>query len=473
MCPASHLAWRAHGSIPVQEGRLEPTTPPHVPQYLCCPGGLAGAVRSVLGGAAALFGLRRWLRASKSPHGDFLPAHSVSEQSELPDQGGGTGQGALRSHPRGRRHRLLQASSCSLPVLWVQQRWAPLHVPPCPTLLPVQCCPMQPLFPPCCSRPPSTSGSCPPPLGPFGSPMWLCQCCVAWWVWVGEGVQQLFPPFCFPKKRRQQRGRDGVLLHGDKAMMHHQCGHTLGTRYCATCWSLKARMCPVGTAHLWQRGQSPRCSSSWVAALFFKRGDQRVPSETKHLLYLGTRKQGWPSCHCTLRGRAMAPSLPSGLGPCRGGRQGRGYRRGPTQLCLPPHSIACLLPAPLALCARRGRGRIPASPWGSSSQRRCFCWVKVSVGFVLSPAGDKWCSALRVCAGFGGLLRPGHVLRLLRSAVRLGSAVRHGSGGIWGICGIWGALWGCFFAPFHWDERRDGDAVMLLSLLTHPHLAPR
>lgn len=107
-CPASHLAWRAHSSIPVQGGLLEPTKPPHVPRYLCCPGGLTGAACSVLGGAA-LFGLRRWLRASKSPHGDFLPAHNASEQSELPDEAGGAGQGGLRSHPRGRGHPLLWA----------------------------------------------------------------------------------------------------------------------------------------------------------------------------------------------------------------------------------------------------------------------------------------------------------------------------------------------------------------------------
>eukprot|EP00076_Gallus_gallus_P034519 XP_025000057.1 sodium/iodide cotransporter isoform X4 [Gallus gallus] len=173
------------------------------------------------------------------------------------------------------------------------------------------------------------------------------------------------------------------------------------------------------------RGDSP---SSWVAALLFRRGDQHALGGTKQLLHLGMRKEGCPYCHCAPRGRATAPSSPSGLGPYTGGRQGRGYRRGPTQLRVPPHTIPCLLPAPLALCARRGRGRIPASPWGSSSQGRCFCRVKVSVGFVLSPAGDKWCSALRVCAGFGGLLRPGRVLRLLRSVVGQGSAVCLGLG---------------------------------------------
>lgn len=192
------------------------------------------------------------------------------------------------------------------------------------------------------------------------------------------------------------------------------------------------------------RGDSP---SSWVAALLFRRGDQHALGGTKQLLHLGMRKEGCPYCHCAPRGRATAPSSPSGLGPYTGGRQGRGYRRGPTQLRVPPHTIPCLLPAPLALCARRGRGRIPASPWGSSSQGRCFCRVKVSVGFVLSLAGDKWCSALRVCAGFGGLLRPGRVLRLLRSVVGQGSAVCLGSGGIWGIWGYLGVLSGA--APLH------------------------
>eukprot|EP00076_Gallus_gallus_P034521 XP_025000059.1 sodium/iodide cotransporter isoform X6 [Gallus gallus] len=141
------------------------------------------------------------------------------------------------------------------------------------------------------------------------------------------------------------------------------------------------------------RGDSP---SSWVAALLFRRGDQHALGGTKQLLHLGMRKEGCPYCHCAPRGRATAPSSPSGLGPYTGGRQGRGYRRGPTQLRVPPHTIPCLLPAPLALCARRGRGRIPASPWGSSSQGSA-----AAPGHIGTAAPCPTHSSLSLCARGG------------------------------------------------------------------------
>lgn len=184
-CPASHLAWRAHSSIPVQGGLLEPTKPPHVPRYLCCPGGLTGAACSVLGGAA-LFGLRRWLRASKSPHGDFLPAHNASEQSELPDEAGGAGQGGLRSHPRGRGHPLLWAPPApSRCCGYSSSGHCPVShpVPPGPQPSAAPCTPC----PPHAARsPPGTTGSCPPPPGLRRNPMHPSRCCVARWVLGGS-----------------------------------------------------------------------------------------------------------------------------------------------------------------------------------------------------------------------------------------------------------------------------------------------
>lgn len=180
-------------------------------------------------GRAGFSGLRRWLRAKKESQKvplvtSFLPTAALSSQG-LPDEGGGEGWGASRSHPkepRGRRGAPCLAGGTPLipPGAVVPQGWVLSILPPVLShAAPPDrgAVPMHLALPLPCSQPPrvvsaplllAAAPRCPAPV-PCGSArsrrrMW--------------GIQQppvivFFSPFCCSKSAAGSR----VLPPGDKA----------------------------------------------------------------------------------------------------------------------------------------------------------------------------------------------------------------------------------------------------------------
>lgn len=174
-------------------------------------------------GRAGFSGLRRWLRAKKESQKvplvtSFLPTAALSSQG-LPDEGGGEGWGASRSHPkepRGRRGAPCLAGGTPLipPGAVVPQGWVLSILPPVLShAAPPDrgAVPMHLALPLPCSQPPrvvsaplllAAAPRCPAPV-PCGSArsrrrMW--------------GIQQppvivfFFFPFLLLKKRSREQG---------------------------------------------------------------------------------------------------------------------------------------------------------------------------------------------------------------------------------------------------------------------------
>lgn len=181
-------------------------------------------------GRAGFSGLRRWLRAKKESQKvplvtSFLPTAALSSQG-LPDEGGGEGWGASRSHPkepRGRRGAPCLAGGTPLipPGAVVPQGWVLSILPPS--------CPMRPplteVLSPCTLRSPCPARSPPgwsqPPsfwqLPPGAQPRCRAAPHAAAGGCGGSSSRPssffFFSPFCCSKSAAGSR----VLPPGDKA----------------------------------------------------------------------------------------------------------------------------------------------------------------------------------------------------------------------------------------------------------------